>query len=141
MPLVRAADALLESVAGDPEGCSDVTLAAWLEETLAGLESPPERLVAREARRIARLAARLARYWSAPERSDRVPDDWRVAVDEALGSRGWLPALTLVRRGLDAAPSPELFEEARRRWRQVHFEPWPGGEDYAAWLAQRDAGS
>jgi hypothetical protein len=137
MPLVRATDALLEMVAREPESCSEITLAAWLEETLSGMEGPPDRLAAREMRRVARLAARLAKYWSAAERRDRLPDDWRVAVDEALGSRGWQPALALVRLGLDRAPSPELFDEARRRWRQVNFEPWPGGDDYETWIEER----
>ena len=141
LPMVRAVDSLLEAVVRDPDGCSDVTLATWLEETLGGPEGPPDRLVAREVRRTARLAARLARYWSSEERRDHLPDDWRLAVDEALGSRGWRPALTLAQHGLATAPSPELFDEACRRWRQVHFEPWPGSDDYVAWLAERDTGA
>ena len=58
-------------------------------------------------------------------------------MDAALGSRGWEPSLEVARRGLEIAPSPALFEEVRRRWRQVHFAPWMEGVTYQEWLRER----
>ena len=135
--VVSAVDALFERAAADPAACGDEMLAAWLEEGLGALEQPVDRALAREVRRAARLAGRLARYWADPERAPRLPADWRQAVDAALGSRGWGPSLAVAGRGLQLEPSPALFEEVRRRWRQVHFAPWMEGVGYAEWLAQR----
>ncbi len=134
--IVTAVDGLYERTVADPQGCSDDVLSEWLEGTLGSVEPPSGRL-AREVRRAARLAARLARYWTDPRHYGRVPADWRVAVDEALGSRGWAPALTVAGIGLAEEPSPELFEQVQRRWRQVHFEPYLEGITYEEWLAER----
>jgi hypothetical protein len=101
------------------------------------LEEVP-RPVARELRRGSRQARKLARYWEgAAAGGRRVPDDWRGAVDEALGGRGWAPSLEVARHGLAAAPSPELFEEVKARFRVVHFRPWMEGLGYDEWLAQQ----
>jgi hypothetical protein len=136
--IVAAIDDLYGAVAAEPAACGDEMLAAWASDALGVLEAPADREVAREIRRAARAAARLARYWTHPDRAGARPADWRVAVDEALGSRGWRPAFAVARRGLEMAPSPDLFDEVRRRWRQVHFEPWPGPDDFAAWLEDRE---
>jgi hypothetical protein len=135
--VVAAMDALLERAAATPSSCDDELLAAWLQETLGALEPPVERALAREVRRAARLAGRLARYWADPARAAQRPADWRQAVDAALGSTGWEPSLEVARLGLEQAPSPALFEEVRRRWRQVHFAPWQEGVTYEEWLAGR----
>jgi len=129
-------DALYERVAADPAACGDELLSAWLQDTLGGLEPPIDKALAREVRRAARLAGRLARYW-AGDRAARLPADWRQAVDGALGSTGWGPSLEVARLGLEQEPSPALFEEVRRRWRQVHFTPWMEGVTYAEWLSAR----
>ena len=86
---------------------------------------------------MARLAGRLARYWADPGRVERLPADWRQAVDAALGSTGWEPSLEVARMGLEAEPSPALFDEVRRRWPQVRFAPWMEGVTYQEWLAAR----
>ena len=96
-----------------------------------------DKAVAREVRRVARLAGRLGRYWSDPDRAGRLPADWRQAVDAALGSTGWEPSLEVARRGLEQEPSAALFEEVRSRWPQVHFAPWQEGVTYREWLSAR----
>jgi hypothetical protein len=135
--LLAALDALFASVADDPTGCGEEMLGAWLQETLGGLEPPVDRALARELRRAARLAGRMAKYWSDPERAGRLPADWRQAVDAALGSTGWAPSLEVARIGLDREPSPTLFAEVSRRWPLVHFAPWQEGLTYEEWLAGR----
>lgn len=135
--VVAAMDALYERVATDPTACGDELLSAWLQDTLGGLEPPVDKALAREVRRVARLAGRMARYWADPERAPHLPADWRQAVDAALGSTGWEPSLEVVRLGLEVAPSAALFEEVRQRWRQVHFAPWMEGVGYQEWLAAR----
>jgi hypothetical protein len=134
--LLAAMDSLFEQAAADPAAGSAESLAAWLEEVLGGGE-PTDRALAREVRRAARLAGRLARYWADPGQAARRPADWRQAVDAALGSRGWEPSLAVARLGLEQEPSPALFEEVRRRWPQVHFAPWLEGVGYDEWRANR----
>ena len=134
--LLAAMDSLFEQAAADPAAGSPESLAAWLEDALGGGE-PPDRALAREVRRAARLAGRLARYWADPAQAVRRPTAGRQAVDAALGSRGWEPSLVVARLGLEREPSPALFEEVRRRWPQVHFAPWLEGVGYDEWRATR----
>lgn len=134
--LLAAMDALYERAAADPAAGSAEELAAWLEEVLGEIE-PGDRALAREVRRAARLAGRLAGYWADPAQATRRPADWRQAVDAALGSRGWQPSLEVARLGLEREPSPALFEEVRRRWPQVHFAPWGEESGYEEWRAGR----
>jgi hypothetical protein len=138
--VVDAVDRLYEQTMADPQGCGDAMLSDWLKGALGSVEPPPPGQVARELRRAARLAVKLARYWSDPQHSDRVPGDWRIAVDEALGSRGWNPALSIALVCLDEEPCPELFEQVQRRWRQVHFEPFREGVSYEQWLEDLSRG-
>jgi hypothetical protein len=135
--VIAAMDALFERVVGDPASCGDELLSAWLQDALAGLEPPVDKALAREVRKAARLAGRLARFWSDPDRSSRLPAEWQQAVDAALGSTGWEPSLEVARMGLDAEPSAALFDEVRRRWRQVRFAPWLEGVTYQEWLSAR----
>jgi len=137
LAVIAAVDALFERVAADPAACGEELLDTWLADTLGSLEPPVDRALAKEARRAARLAGRLGRYWSDPGRASRLPADWRQAVDEALGTTGWEPSLEAARIGLEREPSPALFEEVRRRWPQVHFSPWMEGVTYREWLAAR----
>lgn len=135
--VVVALDSLYRRVAADPAAGQDEALAAWLDEVLGSWPPPVDKALAKQVRRAARLAGRLGRYWSDPERSARRPADWRQAVDAALGSRGWEPSLAVALLGLEAEPSPALFEEVRRRWRQVHFAPWMEGVSYGEWRRGR----
>ena len=127
-----------ERVIADPAGVRDGDLFSWVGEALKALEPPVDKRVAREARRVARLARRLAAFWADEDRSDKIPDDWRRAVDEALGSRGWQPTLDIIRHGLDTEPSYELFEEMQFRFAVVHFRPWLEGIDYESYLVARE---
>jgi hypothetical protein len=134
---IAAMDALFERVAGDPASCGDELLSAWLGDTLGSLEPPVDKALAREVRKAARLAGRLARYWADPARAPRLPADWHQAVDAALGSTGWEPSLEVARLGLKQEPSPALFDEVACRWPQVHFARWMEGVTYQEWLTGR----
>ena len=138
LSVVESLDHIYERVIADPTGVRDGDLLSWAGEALKALEPPVDKRVAREARRVARLARRLAVFWSDEGRSDKIPDDWRSAVDEALGSRGWQPTLDIIRHGLDTAPSYELFEEMQFRFAVVHFRPWLEGIDYESYLVSRE---
>jgi hypothetical protein len=135
--LLSALDGIYERVVADPTAVRDADLLSWAGEATSVLEPPVDRKIGREVRRVIRLARRLAAFWS-----DRpAPDNWRSAVDEALGSRGWQPTLDLARWALEEDPSPELFEEVRYRFAVVHFRPWMEGIDYEQYLAGRRAES
>ncbi len=86
-------------------------------------------------RRCMRMAEKLRDFWERGEAAVAA-DDWRTRVDVALGPRAWRPALELAQHGLDAVPSPELFDEVNGRFRVVNSEPWMDGIDYDTWLAQ-----
>jgi hypothetical protein len=138
LSVVESLDHVYERVLADPGGVRDAELITWVGEALAALEPPVDKRIAREARRVARLARRLQAFWSDPARPGRPPDDWRSGVDEALGSRGWQPTLDIIRFGLETDPSPGLFEEMQFRFAMVHFRPWLEGIDYESYLASRD---
>jgi hypothetical protein len=131
--LISSLDGIYERVLADPAGVRDADLLSWAGEAMSTLEQPVDRRIMRDVRRVVRLARRLANFWS--ERS--AAEDWRSAVDEALGSRGWQPTLDLARRTLDEDPSPELFEEVQFRFAVVHFRPWNEGVSYDEYLAGR----
>lgn len=133
--IVAAIDDLFRRVAEEPSAWGEEAQAEWLAETAAWAEGDKE--ILRALRRAARLSGRLARYWSDPERAERRPADWRQAVDAALGSRGWEPSLSVAMAGLEREPSPVLFFEVARRWRQVHFAAWMEGVSFEEWLAGR----
>ncbi len=62
-------------------------------------------------------------------------------MDVAYGIRAWRPLLGLARVGLEEQPDPELFEEAKRRFREVHGAPWMEGVSYEDWLDGSDDGA
>jgi hypothetical protein len=138
LALVQALDGIYEQVVADPAGVREGDLVSSAGEALSVMEPPVDRRIAREVRRVVRLARRLAEFWSEPDRAERMPADWRSAVDEALGSRGWQPTLEIVRLGLDGDPSPELFEETRYRFAIVHFRPWMEDVTYEEYLESRE---
>ena len=137
LSVVESLDHIYERVVADP-GVREADLVSWVGEALMALEPPVDRRISREARRVGRLALRLREFWGRPEMHSRAPQDWRSAVDEALGSRGWQPTLDIIRFGLENDPSPELFEEMQYRFAVVHFRPWLEGIDYLSYLAARD---
>ena len=136
MSVVESLDSIYERVIADPN-VRESDLLSWVNEALYSLERPVDKRITREARRIARLGRRLAEFWRRPEMQGKAPEDWRSAVDEALGSRGWQPTLDIIRFGLETDPTPELFEEMQYRFAVVHFRPWLEGIDYESYMASR----
>ena len=130
-------DALYERVVNSPESWTDAMLTDWAEETLGG-GSAPSRDLARELRRCVRAARKMRDFWLDPPPG--VPSDageWRTRVDVALGIRAWRPLLGIAQAGLEAAPSEELFEETKRRFREVHAEHWMEGVSYDEWAREQ----
>jgi hypothetical protein len=125
-----SADDLYRRAVLTPGEIDDHGLAAWLEE--AALSGRVDRSAARALRKAARNAARLARYWT--ERDASSLPDWRNGVDEVLGASGWRPQLDLATARLEAEPSPEAFEEVKRRFRAVHFTEWMEGVSFEEWV-------
>lgn len=133
LALVAAMDRLYEEVVADPDRWHDAELAAWASDLHDDAGALPGEW-AREVRRVVRLAVKLARHRRAAGGPPR--DDWRSEVDAALGGRGWGPTLQIARLGLAAAPSPELFDAVRERFRVAHFTPWMEEVGYDEWLAE-----
>jgi len=134
LEFLRRVDDLYERVVGSPDAWTDAALEEWGVEIFAGAETP-SRDTAREVRRCLRAAKRLRDFWLAPP--EGVPSDlgdWRTRVDLALGIRAWRPVLGVAQVGLREAPSEELFEETKQRFREVHGVPWMEGLTLAEWM-------
>ncbi len=131
--LVAAMDRLYQSVVADPDRWGETELAGWAADLLDGT-GPMPRDWAREVRRVVRLAVKLGRHRRTA--GGPPPAEWRGAVDAALGGRGWAPSLQIARLGLASAPSPELFDLVRERFRVAHFTHWMEGVEYEDWLAE-----
>ncbi len=135
LELVRTLDGLYQAVAADPAAWEDEALSSWAAEMFESLSEGSLRPAVKQMRAGIRQARRLRRYLELHPKTARV--GWESAVDEALGSKGWKPTLDIARLGLEIDPSPELFEEVRRRYRMVHFQPWPESRSYEEWLEGR----
>lgn len=118
-----------------PGELSDAALEEAAGEALLSLAEIPSKSIARSFRAGVRRARRLRQYWE--NRDGSVLADWRLGVDEALGSRGWEPFLELAQLGLEIEPTEDLFHETRRLFRQVHFQPWMEDISFADWLDGR----
>ncbi len=117
--MLGSLDRLFESVVLDPHVWDDRSFADWMESNLGDGESL-DREALKIVTRAVRRAQRLQRYWvSRPEG----PEDWRMRVDETLGTAGWRPGLELAEWGMAIDPNPELFEEMAERFRAVNFTP------------------
>lgn len=127
--LLEALDRLFESVVMDPEDWDDGTFGDWMN-TAVGDGEPLDREAGKILHRGVRRAQRLQRYWAA--RTDG-PGDWRMRVDETLGSAGWRPGLELAEWALETDPDPELYEQYAERFRAVNFTP--PAVTYEEWLA------
>jgi len=129
--LLRALDQLYKGAATNPDAWDEAAFAEWLG---SALPDNSDREMARHLRAGVRQAIKLARYWTGKQTG---PDDWRVRVDEALGSRAWEPGLAIAELGLNRTPDPELFAEVQRRFRAARFRPWMEGVSYQDWLSLR----
>ena len=58
-------------------------------------------------------------------------------MDIGLGISAWRPALAIAQIGLERAPSEELFDQDRARFRVVNSDVWMDGIDYETWVAQQ----
>ena len=132
--LVRAIDALYESVVADPAGWTDGRFGEWSTDLVADGD-PPSRDALRQVRAAVRNARKLSRYWS----EQTPPAEWAMAVDQALGGIGWDPTLRLAELALNETHDEEAFDEVRQRFRMVNSVPWLEGVSYAEWLEMADS--
>jgi hypothetical protein len=133
LEILRRIDDLYRGAVSSPKAWTDEALAEWADEAF-GAGAVPSKATAREVRRCVRAARRLREFWMDPP--DRLPTDagdWRTRVDLALGIRAWRPVLAVAQQGLDEAPSPEIFEEVKRRFREVHGQRWMEGVSFEEW--------
>jgi hypothetical protein len=133
-------DDLYERVVTSPGSWTEAAFEEWAMEAL-GDGPPPSRETAREIRRCLRMSRKLRDFWAAPPPG--VPSDagdWRTRVDLALGIRAWRPVLAIAQVGLAESPTPELFEEAKVRFREVHGVPWMEGVSFDGWSEAEAAG-
>ena len=137
--LLRRIDELYESVVTEPQRWSDAAFADWAEDTF-GAADRIDKAEARELRRCLRAAGKLRAFWSV-DGVTRPPDvgDWCTRVDIALGISAWRPTLAVAQIGLERAPSEELFDEVRARFRVVNSAVWMDGIEYEAWAAQHQS--
>jgi hypothetical protein len=130
--LLHRVEELYRSVVSEPEAWSDTALADWAADLAGG--SPMPKPVAKAVRQSLRAAQKMQAFWIDAAATDTTPDDWRGRVDRVLGPRAWRPTLDVARIGLADAPSPELFEEVRGRFRVVHSDRWMEGVTFEEWL-------
>ena len=128
LTLLNEIDELYASVTLEADSWDDAAFADWMDaRSPDGLDREAVKIVQRAVRR----SQRLQRYWLSKQAG---PADWRMRVDEALGSAGWRPGLDLAEWGMRTHPDPELFDELGRRFRATNFRPLP--LSYDEWLAQ-----
>ena len=133
--LIGAVDDLYRGIVDAPHDWDPQAFGSWFEEAGSAFDGPIDRSVARELRRAVRARRKLQQFCV----SGKILDggDWRSVVDQALGSRAWLPSLQMAKAGLEASPTPELFAEVQNRFPVVHFTPWMEGVDFEQWVSDR----
>jgi hypothetical protein len=134
LSLIRAIEALYESVVTNPGAWGDQAFADWASDTLVDVSDLPKEAV-RQVRRSLTAAQKLAAFWSTGSSEVADHDDWRSKIDIGLGPRAWRPTLELARIGLNEAPSEELFMEVKARFAVVNSERWMDGVGYDEWQA------
>jgi len=141
LSLAGSIDDLYRDVVLNPEAWGDEAYAEWM--TNLALEGGAiDRTAARSIRRATRIAVKLQRFWSSSD-ADRYRDEqsWESRVDLAVGIPAWRPGLELVEHELAVSPSPQAFEEVKRRFRIVNGSPWMDDVDFDTWVATDGAGS
>lgn len=131
LALLGDLDRLYESVVMNAAAWDEAAFADWMEASFTdaeGLDRDALKIIKRGVRR----AQRLQRYWAG---RDDGPTDWRMRVDETLGSAGWRPGLELAEWGMAVDPTPELYGELEERFRAVTFSPI--ATSFEEWLAAR----
>lgn len=139
--LAAAVDALYRDVVMDPDRWGDEAYSEWMS-LLAVDSSTIDRQAARSLRRAVRVATKLQRFWSSADAERyRAEESWETRVDLAVGIPAWRPALELAERDLEIAPSPEAYDDVKRRFRVVNGAPWMEGIEYEEWIMQAGGGS
>jgi hypothetical protein len=134
--LLRRLDGLYRSVVSSPESWSEDEFAGYATD-MFGEGWRPSRSTAKHARAALRMAVKLRDFWAEPPPG--VPSDagdWRTRVDLAFGIRAWRPLLAIAQAGLDESPSADLYEETKRRFREVNGVSWMEGVSYEEWRQQ-----
>ena len=116
-------DDLYRAAITAPASLDDSYLAEWMEQ--AAEAAAYDRAQMAPLRAAVRLARKMARRLG--DTPGRYPD-WKIGVDDLVGSRGWEPQLDLVKRGLLLDDSPEVVAAMRERHRAVHFTEWDPGD-------------
>ena len=132
--LLARIDGLYEAVVMDPGEWTDDALAEWAAEA-TGVDQP-SKPVARELRKCLRVAQKMRTFWQDDVERPDDHGDWRTRVDLALGPRAWRPTLEIARIGLDEAPTEELFDEVRQRFRVVYSDRWMEEVTFSEWRAK-----
>ncbi len=132
LELLESIDHLYESVVVDGSLWDEAAFADWLEAAIADGESL-DRDAIKIIQRAVRRAQRLQRHWASRLEG---PADWRIRVDDSLGSAGWRPGLELAEWGMAVDPDEELFVELANRFRAVNFTPL--ALSYETWLEGLD---
>ena len=133
--LARAIDALYADVVMEPGRWTEDAYAEWMEgidRDVGGID----RAAARSLRRAVRIAQKLQRFWGSEDAARYAAEaSWEARVDLSVGIPAWRPGLELAQRELAAVPSPDAFEEVKRRFRVVNGAPWMEGVDFEGWRA------
>ena len=141
LSLAAAVDDLYRDVVMNPDRWGDEAYGEWMANLTVD-SSSIDRLSARSLRRAVRIATKLQRFWGSVDAERyRGEESWEARVDLAVGIPAWRPALELAEQELGATPSPEGFEEVRRRFRAVNGTTWMEGVDYDTWVEQGSDGS
>lgn len=128
--IVRTIDAMYEVAVTSPDTWSAEAAVEWVADAAGS----PSKDVAKQLRQAIRLSVKLAEFWRDPPAT--LPEDagdWRTRVDLVLGARAWRPVLEVARAGLGEAPSEELYQEVKDRFRLVHNSFWMEGVTYDEW--------
>lgn len=134
--LLAAVDEMYERVATEPQQWHDQAFEDWAEDLAAEGMTRNE---ARAVRRCLVMGQKIRSFWADSKHAVSA-DDWRSRIDVAFGPRAWRPTLELAMDGLEAEPSPELFEAVKERFRVVNSEQWMEGVEYEEWVARRTDG-
>ena len=133
LSLAATVDDLYRDVVMNPERWGDEAYGEWMAN-LSVDQTSIDRHAARSLRRSLRIATKLQRFWiSEDAERHRGEESWEARVDLAVGVPAWRPTLELAEQEFAASPSPEGFEDVRRRFRIVNGTTWMDGVEYDTW--------
>jgi hypothetical protein len=140
LSLAAAVDDLYRDVVMDPHRWGHEAYGEWMAN-LSVDSARIDRSAARSLRRAVRIATKLQRFWSSQEAERyQSEESWEARVDVAVGIPAWRPPLELAEQRFETSPSPEGFEDVRRRFRVVNGTTWMEGVEYDIWVEQNGEG-